>query len=72
MAMLDAAQLSLDQNRSHEARVLLDCAEREYPDFLSDGKQFDTEKRLELAQEAMLIRKFEVRRTSQMAAPVLA
>lgn len=71
VAILDAAQLSLDQNRPQEARVLLDCAEQEFPDFLSDHKEFETEKRLELAQEAMLIRKFEVRRTGQMAIPAL-
>ncbi|KAK4940674.1 hypothetical protein LTR10_019304 [Elasticomyces elasticus] len=71
--LLDGAQLSLEQSRANDARVLLDCAEQEYPEFLSDSKDLETEKRLEVAQAAMLVRRFEARaRLRSTPAPVLA
>ncbi|KAI1617020.1 hypothetical protein EDD36DRAFT_152200 [Exophiala viscosa] len=71
--LLDGAQLSLEQSRANDARVLLDCAEQEYPEFLSDSKDLETEKRLEVAQAAMLVRRFEARaRLRSAPAPVFA
>lgn len=73
--LLDGAQLSLEQNRANDARILLDCAEQEYPEFLSDGQELETGKRLEVAQAAMLVRRFEARarlRSTPAATPALA
>ena len=65
MNLLDAAQICLDQNHPADARFVLDVAETEYSEILSPGKETDTKKRLEQAQAAMLIRRFESRRTLQ-------
>jgi len=70
--LLDAAQISLDQNRPADARFILDCAEREYPDFLSSQKETNTKKRLELAQAAMLVRRLEGRRLLQSSSLPIA
>ncbi|KIW10562.1 hypothetical protein PV08_11526 [Exophiala spinifera] len=71
--LLDAAQVCLDQNHPADARFVLDVAETEYSEILSPGRETDTRKRLEQAQAAMLIRRFESRRTLQSnVAPAVA
>jgi hypothetical protein len=72
VALLDAAQLSLDQGRPQDARTLVDYAEREFPDFLATHKELATERRLELAQESTLVRKLNAARTRQTPYPALA
>lgn len=51
VSILDAAQLSLDQNRAQEAREFLDFAEKTWPDFLPKHSESDTTARLKLARK---------------------
>lgn len=57
VAMLDAAQLSLEQNRPSEAREFLDFSETNYPDVVSSNPQSNTIERLRLARKESLTRK---------------
>ncbi|EXJ87764.1 hypothetical protein A1O1_04691 [Capronia coronata CBS 617.96] len=57
VAMLDAAQLSLEQNRPTEARDFLDFAELNYPDIVSSKAQSNTVERLRLARKEASTRK---------------
>ncbi|EXJ82974.1 hypothetical protein A1O3_06791 [Capronia epimyces CBS 606.96] len=57
VAMLDAAQLSLEHNRPSEARQFLDFSESNYPDIVPSNPQSNTAERLNLARKETSTRK---------------
>ncbi|KAL2433544.1 hypothetical protein ABEF95_005371 [Exophiala dermatitidis] len=67
VSMLDAAQLSLEQNRPSRARKFLDFVETSYPEMVSTKTEASTVERLRLARKETLNR----RETRHIPIPVL-
>lgn len=71
VSVLDAAELSLTQGHTRDAKEFLEFAERTYPEFLrSYEEEANTAERLQLARQEILLRK-EFRHSGYATAPEL-